>query len=502
MDRRRFLQSAGLVGFAATVPSWLRAATEGSFWLPSAGRPVRVAGIVRSRGKGLARVGVSDGRTTVETAADGTFSLVTTTDRSRVFVSVPAGHRIPVSAAGTALIHAPIAPDRRGEAAVRFDLEPLPQGDERHAVLVLGDVQIQTPEEAAYLHAQTVPDLLETRRALGEVETIGIALGDMMYDRLALNPEYERAVQRLGVPCFQAPGNHDHDHDEELDDAATRTFERHYGPRYYSFDRGAVHYVVLDDVLWHGSGYIGYLDAGQLGWLASDLARVERGRTVFVCMHIPTLGSYHLRHDKEDPDPAEALCNRQALYRLLEPYSVHVLSGHMHESEHLFAGGRHEHVVGAVCGAWWSGPICGDGTPNGYAVYEVSGDEVRWRHKATGQPASYQIRAYPRGADPAVPDAVIANVWDWDPAWKVVWFEDGERRGPAVRRRGTDPLAVTLHKGPDLPVGREWADPYVTDHLFAVPASSAASRVTLEATDRFGRVHTAEAPLAPAQQRQ
>ncbi|MGV8038958.1 MAG: calcineurin-like phosphoesterase C-terminal domain-containing protein [Thermoanaerobaculaceae bacterium] len=71
-----------------------------------------------------------------------------------------------------------------------------------------------------------------------------------------------------------------------------------------------------------------------------------------------------------------------------------------------------------------------------------------------------------------------------------------------MRRRGTDPLAVTLHKGPDLPVGREWADPYVTDHLFAVPASPGTSRVTIEATDRFGRVHTAEAPLAPAQQRQ
>lgn len=492
MDRRRFLQSAGLVGAAAAVPSWLLSASEASIWLPGPVSPVRVSGVVRARGRGLAKVGVSDGRRTVETAADGTFTLVSTSDRARVWVSMPAGYRIPVSAVGTARVFSPIAADRQGEATVRFDLEPLPHSDARHTVLVLGDVQVQTAEEAAYLHAQAVPDLIETRRVLGDVETIGIALGDMMYDHLELNPEWERAVQRFGVPCFQAPGNHDHDRAEQLDEAATRTFEDHYGPRYFSFDRGAVHYVVLDDAFWHGSGYIGYLDAGQLAWLASDLARIERGRTVVVCMHIPTLGTYHLRHDKSEPDPAEALCNREALYRLLEPYRVHVLSGHMHECEHLFGGNRHEHVAGAVCGAWWSGPICGDGAPNGYAVYEISDEDVRWRYKATGQPASHQIRVHPRGADPTVPEAVIANVWDWDPAWKVVWYEDGERRGLAVRRRGTDPLSVQLHKGPDLPAGRGWADPYTTDHLFAVPAASATSRITIEATDRFGRVYTAQ----------
>jgi 3',5'-cyclic AMP phosphodiesterase CpdA len=48
-----------------------------------------------------------------------------------------------------------------------------------------------------------------------------------------------------------------------------------------------VHYVVLHDVFWHGAGYVGYLGADQLAWLAADLARVERGRTVVVCTHIP-----------------------------------------------------------------------------------------------------------------------------------------------------------------------------------------------------------------------
>jgi hypothetical protein len=183
--------------------------------------------------------------------------------------------------------------------------------------------------------------------------------------------------------------------------------------------------------------------------------------------------------------------NRDLLYRLLEPYRVHILSGHMHESEHLFDGARHEHVVGAVCGAWWSGPICADGTPKGYAVYEVDGEDVRWRYKSTGFAADHQMRLYPRGADPAMPDAIVANVWDWDPTWKVVWYEDGARRGEALRRRGHDPLSVELHTGPDKPARRTWVEPYTVDHLFVVPASAQAREITVEAADRFGRVYTA-----------
>ena len=41
---------------------------------------------------------------------------------------------------------------------------------------------------------------------LGDVETFGIAVGDIMYDDLTLYPEYERAVQRVGVPFFQVVG--------------------------------------------------------------------------------------------------------------------------------------------------------------------------------------------------------------------------------------------------------------------------------------------------------
>ncbi|MDX1548346.1 MAG: calcineurin-like phosphoesterase C-terminal domain-containing protein, partial [Rhodothermales bacterium] len=225
------------------------------------------------------------------------------------------------------------------------------------------------------------------------------------------------------------------------------------------------------------------------------LARVEAGRPVVVFLHIPVHSTASLRRGEAVPSPRNAVTNREALYRLLEPYAAHVISGHTHESEHVFEGGIHEHVCGAACGAWWSGPICYDGTPNGYAVYEVRGEDVRWRYQATGHDPAYQMRVYDLrmhapGTDGAARGPVVANVWDWDPAWSVVWYEDGEPRGPMERRTGTDPLSERLHRGSDLPERRSWVDPVPTDHLFHATPAPAARTLRIEATDRFGRVYT------------
>jgi C terminal of Calcineurin-like phosphoesterase len=151
---------------------------------------------------------------------------------------------------------------------------------------------------------------------------------------------------------------------------------------------------------------------------------------------------------------------------------------------------RH-HVTGAVCGAWWSGDICWDGTPNGYAVYEVRGGELRWRYKATGRPAGHQLRVYPRGADPRRPDDLIANVWDADETWTVVWYENGERRGLMGRGRGLDPRAVAEQTGPDAPPRRGWVEPTQTDHLYYAPATPG-TRVRVEATNRWGATFAAD----------
>jgi hypothetical protein len=498
--RRAFLETAtsSLAALGALPP--ILARDPYAPWVPRqtpAAGPVRARGLVRARGKAVAGVALSDGLRVTATGSDGRFELVTEADREFLSLSLPAGYTLPTSATGTALLHRRITADRRGEMSAAFDLAPLPDGrtDARHACLLLADVQTQDADEMRWFHEQSVPDVQGTIAQLGGGrETFGIACGDIMFDHLEFYPDYERGVKQMGVPFFQVVGNHDLDFDGRTDEASTVTFARHFGPGRYSFDRGEIHYVVLDDVFWYGAGYIGYLGADQLTWLAADLARIERGRTVIVALHIPVSGTQHLREGERRPGVGSSVNNREALYRLLEPYKAHILSGHMHEHEHVFEQGTHELVSGTVCGAWWSGPICGDGTPNGYTVLEVNGANVTWRYKSTGHPAEHQMRVYKRGADSQAPNEIVANVWDWDHEWTVTWYQNGERRGPMARRVGHDPLSVELHKGPTLPPRRTWVDPYPTGHLFYAPVAADARGLKVEARDRFGRTYTADVP--------
>jgi hypothetical protein len=144
-----------------------------------------------------------------------------------------------------------------------------------------------------------------------------------------------------------------------------------------------------------------------------------------------------------------------------------------------------------VCGAWWSGDICWDGTPNGYEVYEVSGADVRWRYKATGRPDSHQFRLYKVGADPSAPADLVANVWNWDPEWTVVWYEGGDRRGRLSRRVGLDPLSVSTQTGPDRPPRRTWVEPTPTSHLFYVTPTATARDVRIVVTDSWDHEYSA-----------
>lgn len=454
LDRRTFLRAGTAAGATVLLPEWL----GGEAPLPPPerllGAPVRIRGRVRAGGRG------------------------------------PSGYRIPLNPTGTARMYLPIVPDARGEMSAVFDLERMEASDEYHVALGLADIQTQDAMEMGFFHEQSVPDVQRTLRSLGNPHAFGLACGDIMFDDLTLYPEYERGVARMGIPFFQVAGNHDLDFSSRTTEGAIRTFEGHFGPGHFSFDRGAAHYVVLNNVFWHGAGYLGYLTETQLRWLANDLAFVEAGRPVIVALHIPVLGGRHGRIGQRNPAVGISTTNRQELYRLLEPYQAHILTGHTHENEHVFHEGTHEHVQAAVCGAWWSGPICADGTPNGYSVYEIRGEEVTWRYKCTGYDFDHQMRVYPHGSDPNAPDEIVANVWDWDPEWRVVWYEDGERRGSMARRVGTDPLSEELHRGDDKPPRRRWVDPYPIEHLFYAPASRNAREIRVEATDRFGRVYS------------
>ncbi|MEZ4386103.1 MAG: calcineurin-like phosphoesterase family protein [Candidatus Krumholzibacteriia bacterium] len=450
---------------------------------------VRARGRVLVDGRPRAAVGISDGRQVVLTDAQGAFQLDTDTTQGFLQVVLPGDVQVPVSPAGTAAFYRPITPGVAGAMTAEFRLATVPGRPDRHTLLLLADPQVQHAADLARLHAEAVPEMRRVARALADRHPVGIACGDIMYDRLEHLGEWERALRDAGLPGFQLPGNHDVDILARTDADSTRVFQQRFGPTWYSFDRGDVHIIALDDVLWNLGSFVGHIDRQQQEWLAADLAHVEAGRRVLVCVHIPTWCERHLRNGLTAAPDHLVVANRERLYDLLRPYRATILCGHMHELEILRDGPVDVHVCGAVCGAWWSGDVCGDGTPNGFMVYDIDGDQLRWRYQATGRPADHQLRLYAPGADPERPQSVVANVWAHEPSWQVVWYADGERRGAMTRHRGLDPRACELLAGDDRPAGRTWADPLPTDHLFSCRPDAGVREVTVEATDGWGRVY-------------
>lgn len=491
--RRRFLKQMALGAvWVGGVGTGVAAAADSPF-VPIArpDRPVRIRGRVHASGKGLGRVAVTDGLTITQTTADGQFTLVASARQPFVYVSVPAQCEVPVSAHGTAQFYRPIVAGPHDEMSVEFPMTLRRESAERHSFLALADNQTHDAEEMGFLHQQTVPDVQDWVKANQGRPAFGVSVGDIMFDELSLYPEYERAVTSMGLPFFQAVGNHDLDFAARSAELATSTFMRHFGPTYYSFEVGAVHYVVLQNVFYHANGYVSYVDDRQLQWLESDLALVEKGRPVVVFAHIPFVAKrWRSMVSGDQGRQGGGLANRSMIYALLEPFDAHIISGHTHEMEHGFEGGAHEHVIGAVCGAWWSGPICGDGTPNGYAVFDVDGQSLRWTYKATGQPLDYQMRTYAPGSDPTAPDELVANIWHWEPKWQVEWIGDGQPRGPLARRAGLDPMAVQTQTGYELPKRNGWVEPQRTGHLFYAPVGTGTREAIVRATDPFGRVYT------------
>ncbi|GAA4335456.1 calcineurin-like phosphoesterase family protein [Flaviaesturariibacter amylovorans] len=489
MRRRTFIKSLGLAGAWLGTPALAQGTDK-----PQDGATI-LKGKVHAGGTGIAGVAVTDGRTIAVTDRGGRYELAAHPDAEFVYISIPAGYAFPTEK-GIARFYAPVA-GKTGAVVNDFALEKLGVDDSKHQFVVWADTQMISKKDCEQLKAESVPDLKALVAGYGSSALFhGIGCGDLVWDKFDLFADYKEAIGMTGVPFFNVIGNHDMDISARGDDFSAATFKQQFGPTYYSFNRGAVHYVVLDDVFFIGTAkkYIGYITDTQLAWLEKDLALVKPGSTVVLSVHIPTNTGAARRTGKTD-ELGGSVSNRKQLYKLLAPFKTHIMSGHTHFNESWEEGNLMEHNHGTVCGAWWTGPICGDGTPGGYGVYEVDGSEIRWYYKSTGQPKEHQLRIYGRGASKEQPNEIVANVWNWDPAWKVEWWEDGQAKGAMQQRTGLDPWAVELYAGPQLPAKHKFVEPTIADHLFVATPAATAQRVTIKATDRFGNVFSQELAL-------
>ncbi len=467
MNRRSFIQKFGLITGAAFI-SIQTQAFDGLV------RDKVIKGTVRAGKKGLANVVISDGYAVVCTDARGNYSIKVHDQATNLFMSTPAGYAFKTSAQ-IARQYEQLGSRNHYD----FDLEPLSRNDDKHHFIIWADPQVKNKKDVAQMMETAVPDVQALVKSMGQDVLIhGICVGDIVWDNHALFEDYNRAVDLMGIPFFQALGNHDMDYRKGGDETSDVTFKEFYGPSYYSFNRGKAHYVVLDDVRYLGTerNYDGYISEAQLSWLEKDLQHVAKDQLVVINLHIPV---------------HSGVKNNEALYAILKDYqNVHIMSGHTHYNKNVISNGIYEHNHGTVCGAWWTGPICEDGTPRGYGVYEVNGTELQWYYKSTGEPKEKQVNVFVEQLTGQM--RLLANVWNYDPDWKVNYFIDGKEMGAMENIKGYDPLAVTLYKGDKLPASRSFAEPRKTEHLFMAHFSPGAKKVRVEATDRFGQKFTAE----------
>ena len=449
-------------------------------------RAENIKGTVKTtEGEPLAGVVVSDGLNTVQTDEKGRFEMDTDGDSRFVFISTPSGY-ISATLKGETLFYKEL---KKKVKSYDFVVQKNPLDDTNHNLIVIADPQISDRDELPEL-SKYADDIAEYAGQLSGEYTLGLCLGDIVGWDHSIYPEYNRIMAKSGFDYRYVIGNHDMTNWGRSHETSMKDFENMYGPCWYSFNVGDIHYVVLNDNFFVGRDwyYIGYIDERQLSWLEKDLSYIPKGSSVVVSMHIPTT------LDKSDRDAfrtdimLDNLCNKTALYKMLEPYQTLILSGHMHTADYeQIAPNITEINLAGLCGAWWCGPVCIDGSPAGFKHFTVNGEDMTWIYKGCGHPLDYQMKVY---VDDAMHQGwVVANIWDYDPQWKVEYFEDGVKVCDMERFKAQDPLARECYKDPSS-LKRTWVYAAPTENMFRARHSADAKTLEVRVTDRFGRTYT------------
>jgi hypothetical protein len=502
---------------------------------------------------GLADVLVSNGREVVATDASGRWRLPAPSP-CVFFVIKPAGFTPPVdkltgsprfyylhspdgSPASLDLTFAGIAPTGPLPASIDFPLSRQSE-PERFDVVLFTDPQPESEVEVDFIREDVIEALS------GTTAKFGLTAGDIMFDDLSLYDRYNRIIGTIGLPWWSVGGNHDLNFEAPDRVLSRETFKRVYGPNYYAFYYARTLFLMLDDVdyLGHdpekpkGAGkYEGRIDDKQLEFVRQTLARTPAETLIVIVMHIPILNTI---------DPQEnydRLVNRDALFALFEgrKYTVS-FSGHTHTTEHHYfdasqgwkgEGAHHHHILTAVSGSWWSGPLdhrgvavadSRDGSPNGFHMLSVDGLTYKTRFIPAKEPGGRQTRlsvdsrfhsankeidhefrpgqllSSPISRASLGAAALIANVFDAGPKTRVV-MRIGDRAAiPMQRKIMPDPFVAEVFARNDA-VKKPWVKAEVSSHIWTarLPADLAAGahRLVVEATTEYGDVVTGRLAL-------
>ena len=503
-------------------------------------------GLVSEAGGGpLADVLVSNGRDVVRTDSTGRWRLALAPGQT-IFVIKPSGFAAPrdplTNLPKLSYVHDPDGTP----AALGFRYHGLPPTGplpasidvvltrkaepERFDVILFTDPQPESAAEVEYVRDEAVVPLL------GAGAAFGMTLGDLAFDDLSVYPRLNRMVGRIGVPWWTIGGNHDLDYEAPDAIRSRDTWKRVFGAPYYAHAHGGALFIMLDNVDYLGAGsgkpgdkhgaYVGRFSDDQLAFVRNLLAMTPPQTLLVFAMHIP------LRTYFDPKMPAANTANAGDLLRLIGDRPSVSFAGHTHTTEHHYLGTadggsdahpHHHHVLTAVSGSWWSGPLdhrgiaCADqtdGTPNGHHVLSVDGARYTTRYVPANEPDDRQMRIVlevgahsddrevlrtttmsrtlrsPVTADEAGAARLVVNLFDGGPRSSVSFALDGGAPVEMARVSRPDPFIEQLYgRFPDTI--KPWVKPNASSHLWqaALPAGLAGGTYAIRVTarDEYGR---------------
>lgn len=441
-------------------------------------RPIK--GTVKCDGKPMAGITVTDGYAFTESNAEGVFTLDANDEALFISLVTPSGYIAPTKQ-GVPQFYLPYTPSTK---RYDFELRPWTATGEAYELLAIADPQPKTEKHFERLCTEIIPVLqAETaaKKAQG-VQQAAILLGDIVWDSPELFARVKEQFASLGIPVYGVIGNHDHNLKKYTDREATENYRSFFGPTYYAFDMGRTHYIVLDDIIYHGEKkYEEQIDSLQLRWAAAYAERLPAGSRVCIAVHAPIF-----KYWKEKPVMASA----EKLIDAFAGQELHFISGHTHINSNFdIREGVMEHNVAQICGNLWYDPINKDGTPKGYQLFRECGGDFSWEYQSLDAPSAWQLRTWKPGTVKEYPGSIVVKVWNWDPYWTVVWYEDGRYRGSMQRIQIGDP-DYAAHLDSLKTAGQKIAKSQslrISDFFFKARPSASAQVVEVVATDRFGR---------------
>ena len=433
----------------------------------------KVTGSVMCGETKLAGVIVTDGTNFTQTLKNGKFSFDINDNAEFVYIVTPAGYTADYSS-GVPEFYKPA----QGQSKFDFKLSRMSGGLDYH-IIAVGDPQVYSDEQFDIFAGAPMADLCKTTKSL-DGTVVGLALGDISWDRIDILDMYKKEITRTGIPFYPVIGNHDHEAYVKGDKEASATYRSKMGPENYAFHLGKDIVIVLDNIIYdtNWKSEDGYTDEA-VAWVRSLMKFIPPTAEIYIAQHVPTgYGRHKIR-------------NASSLLEIMRGRKTTILSAHLHtNSIREVEKNITEHNVAAICGAWWDTMHCTDGTPRGYKVFTKYAGKLSWYYKPVDHTKNHIAEAFGLDECAMHPGSIIVNVWDYDPNWKVEWYEDGTYKGkmdkvkeisPVFHKEIKDSYAA---KGEDIP---SWKSARPGSHNFAATPSRYAKSVTVTVESRFGQ---------------